>query len=100
VFVYTDFVNTVAALLQELLYGYWWIVIISVVMSWINPDPDNPIVRVIYSLTEPVFDWVRRRLPVFFGGLDLSPLVVIIAIRFIQAYFIPTFARLATSGLN
>jgi len=100
VFVYTNFVITVAELLHSVLQLYLWIVIISAVMSWIEPNPYNPIVRVIYSLTEPVFDWVRRRMPVFFGGLDFSPMVVMLAIWFVQAYFIPTFARLAISGLN
>jgi YggT family protein len=100
VFVYTNFVVTVASLLSSLLQVYLWVVIIAAVMSWIEPNPDNPIVRIIYSMTEPVFDWVRRRLPVFFGGLDFSPLIVMLVIWFVQAYFIPTFARLAISGFN
>jgi YggT family protein len=100
VFVYTNFVITVAALLSNLLQVYLWVVIISAVMSWIEPNPDNPIVRVISALTEPVFNWVRRRIPVFFGGLDFSPVIVMIAIWFVQSYFIPTFARLAISGFN
>ncbi len=99
-FVYTNFVITVAALLSNLLQVYLWVVIISAVMSWIEPNPDNPIVRVISALTEPVFNWVRRRIPVFFGGLDFSPVIVMIAIWFVQSYFIPTFARLAISGFN
>ncbi len=99
-FVYTNFVITVASLLSSVLQIYLYVVIISAVMSWIEPNPYNPIVRVIYSLTEPVFDWVRRRMPVFFGGLDFSPMIVMLAIWFVQAYFIPTFARLAISGLN
>ena len=89
VFVYTNFVVTVASLLSGILQLYMWVIIISAVMSWIEPNPYNPIVRVIYSLTEPVFDWVRQHLPVFFGGLDLSPMIVILAIWFIQSYFIP-----------
>jgi YggT family protein len=100
VFVYTNFVITVAQLLSSVLEVYLWVVIISAVMSWIEPNPYNPIVRVIYSLTEPVFDFVRRHLPVFFGGLDFSPIIVILVIYFVQSYFIPTFARLAISGFN
>jgi YggT family protein len=100
VFVYTNFVVTVASLLSSLLQVYLWVVIIAAVMSWIEPNPYNPIVRIIYSMTEPVFDWVRRRVPVSFGGLDFSPVIVMIAIWFVQSYFIPTFARLAISGFN
>jgi YggT family protein len=70
--------------LQELLNLYFWIVIIAVLMSWIEPNPYNPIVRFLYSVTEPVFDFVREHLPVVFGGIDFSPFVVIIAIGFVQ----------------
>lgn len=99
-FVYTNFIVAVFALLGSLLQLYFWIVVISAIMSWIEPNPYNPIVRAIYSLTEPVFDFVRRHIPVFFGGLDFSPMIVILAIWFMQMYFIPTFERLAISGFN
>jgi YggT family protein len=100
VFVWTNFVVFVASMLQGLLQLYFWVVIASAVLSWIEPNPYNPIVRFIYSVTEPVLDWVRRRVPVVFGGLDLSPIVVIVAIQFMQGYVIPTIERLAISGLS
>ncbi len=99
-FVWTNFVVFVASMLQGLLQLYFWVVIASAVLSWIEPNPYNPIVRFIYSVTEPVLDWVRRRVPVVFGGLDLSPIVVIVAIQFMQGYVIPTIERLAISGLS
>jgi YggT family protein len=80
-------VNTivfVATTLSGLLGIYIWIVIIATLLTWVHPDPYNPIVRTLYAMTEPVFDWVREHLPVYFGGLDLSPIVVIIAIEFTQ----------------
>ena len=77
-------VGFVFVTLQELLNLYFWIVIIAVLMSWIEPNPYNPIVRFLYSVTEPVFDFVREHLPVVFGGIDFSPFVVIIAIGFVQ----------------
>ncbi len=97
-FVWTNLVFWIANVLQSLLWAYLWVVIISAVMSWINPDPYNPIVRFIYSVTEPVFDFVRERLPVFFGGIDFSPIVVILAIQFLQQYLIPTLSRLLLFG--
>lgn len=97
-FVWTNLVFWIASVLQSLLWAYLWVVIISAVMSWINPDPYNPIVRFIYSVTEPVFDFVRERLPVFFGGIDFSPIVVILAIQFLQQYLIPTLSRLLLFG--
>lgn len=99
-FVYTNLVITIAQMLQTLLQLYMWVVIASAVLSWVEPNPYNPIVRFIYSVTEPVFDWVREHVPVFFGGIDFSPMVVILGIWFLQSYFIPTAARIAISGFS
>ncbi len=63
---------------------YMWIVIARVVISWVNADPYNPIVRAIVSVTEPVLYRIRRALPVFAGGIDFSPLVVFVGIIFVQ----------------
>lgn len=77
---------------------YFWIVIISAVLSWFSPDPYNPLVRAIYGMTEPVFDWVREHLPVLFGGLDLSPIVVIVVIEFIQLWVLPNLYNVLVYG--
>ena len=70
-------------ILSNLLDIYWYILIIRAVLSWMNPNPHNPIVRIIYMLTEPVLGPIRRVLPPM-GGLDLSPIVVLAAIWFLQ----------------
>jgi len=98
VFVWTNFVIWIAQMLQGFLWLYLWVVIISAVMSWIEPNPYNPIVRFVYSITDPVFDFVREHLPTNFGGLDFSPIVVIIAIEFFQQYLIPTLTRILVFG--
>ncbi len=87
----------IASNIQSLLWVYFWIVIISAVLSWIEPNPYNPIVRLIYGLTEPVFDFVREHLPVNFGGIDLSPIVVIIVIQILSQWAIPRLADLLVS---
>ena len=84
----------IASTLAFLLTMYRWIVIGSVLLSWVNPDPYNPIVRFIYSITEPLFDWVREHLPVVLGGLDLSPIVVFFAIGLIRQVLLPTLRDL------
>ncbi len=63
---------------------YMWIVIISALITWVNPDPYNPIVRFLYSVTEPVFATVRRRLPFRMTTIDFTPMLVILVIIFIQ----------------
>lgn len=89
---------TIAGIIEQLLTVYLWIVIISAVLTWIEPNPYNPIVRFIYSLTEPVFDFIREHLPVIFAGIDLSPIIVIIAIEILQVYAIPALANALTFG--
>lgn len=85
-------------IISPILGIYFWIVIIAAVMTWFSPDPYNPLVRAIYSMTEPVFDWVREHLPVAFGGIDFSPIVVIIAIQFVRAWALPNLFRLLVGG--
>ncbi|HVA81539.1 MAG TPA: YggT family protein [Candidatus Binataceae bacterium] len=88
----------IAQTLSGFLSIYLWIVIIAALLTWIEPNPYNPIVRFLYSVTEPVFDWVREHLPVLLGGIDLSPIVVIFAIEFLQQYLIPKVAMLLMYG--
>ncbi len=98
VFVWTNFVFWIAQVLSGILTLYFWIVIASAVMSWIDPNPYNPIVRTIRALTDPVFDFFREHLPVVLGGIDLSPIIVIIGIQFLQQYLIPTLTRILVFG--
>ena len=87
----------IASVLQGLLSVYFWIVIIAAVLTWIEPNPYNPIVRLIYSLTEPVFDFIREHLPVMFSGIDLSPIVVLIVIQILSQWAIPRLADILVS---
>jgi YggT family protein len=86
------------AIFDVLLYaltGLQWIVIIAVVISWVNPDPRNPIVRFLWSVTEPIFRPFRRLLPPSrTGGIDLSPLLVLLIIYLLTRFL----ARLAMSS--
>ena len=71
-------------LLIRLLDIYSWILIIRAILSWVNPNPYNPVVQILYRITEPVLAPVRRVVPPV-GGLDLSPLVVLVAIWIVMA---------------
>ena len=97
-FVWTNLVIWIAGILSSALYIYFWIVIIAALMSWIEPNPYNPIVRFIYSITEPVFDFVREHLPVVFGGIDFSPLIVILVIQLFQRVVIPSAVHALIPG--
>ena len=82
------FISALANVIYYVLFIYMWIIIIRAVLSWVSPDPYNPIVRFIHNITEPVLYQVRRRLPVSFGGIDLSPVVVLLAIMFLQNFVV------------
>jgi len=65
---------------------YKWIVIISALITWINPDPYNPIVRVLYGLTEPVYYKIRRVIPTTFGGIDIAPIILLFGLQFLEIF--------------
>ena len=95
--------QTIASIISELLQVYVWLVIISAILSWIQPSPYSPIypvVNFVYAVTDPVFDFVREHVPVVFGGVDLSPMVVIVVIWFLQMWLLPTLGNLFTPGYS
>ncbi len=91
------FIEALATVLDLALNVYMWIIIARALVSWVNPDPYNPIVRFLYNITEPVLGAIRRRLPLVVGGLDLSPLLVILGIVFLQRFLVATLLGLAQS---
>jgi YggT family protein len=93
-FVLANLLNAVAYILKIVLNIYMWIIVGRALISWVNPDPYNPIVKFLYRATEPLLYRVRRVLPVM-GGLDLSPLVVLLAIMFLQNFLVVSLFDLA-----
>ncbi len=63
---------------------YIWIVIIAALITWVQPNPYNPIVRFLWNVTEPVYRWIRRYIPTIFGGFDIAPIILILALEFLQ----------------
>jgi YggT family protein len=84
VYVVRELLLAAAWLVEYVLWAYMWIIVIRALISWVNPDPWNPIVRFLYQVTEPVLRPIRGRLP--FSGIDLSPMVVILIIYFLQRF--------------
>jgi len=65
---------------------YKWVIIISALLSWVRPDPYNPIVQMLYRLTEPAYALVRRFIPTVIGGMDLAPVIVIFILIFLETF--------------
>lgn len=83
------------------LWLYMWVVVVAALLSWVRPDPYNPIVRTLRALTEPVFWRVRQKLPfTYFNGVDLSPLVVIIALQFLNYVLTRSLGYLAMLAMQ
>ncbi len=94
-FVISNLLLALAKILHIVLTFYMWIIIARALLSWVNPDPYNPIVRFLYNVTEPVLHAIRRYLPVFFGGIDFSPMIVILLIMFLDNFLVPSLAQMA-----
>ena len=84
----------IAKIMDIALSIYMWLIIIRALISWVNPDPYNPIVRFLISVTEPVLEPIRRRLPLM-GGIDFSPIVAILAIIFLQTFAVQSLMQMA-----
>jgi YggT family protein len=92
-FVFGDLLITLARIVDTLLEIYKWVVIIAALISWVNPDPYNPIVKFLYSATEPVFRPIRRLIGYRLGPIDISPIIVILVIIFIQSFLLRTLIK-------
>ncbi len=93
-FVFANFLTAIAKILDIGLNIYFWMILGRAIISWVNPDPYNPIVRFLYQATEPVLHRIRRIIP-YMGGLDLSPLAAILIIMFIRWFVIATLLEVA-----
>jgi len=93
-FIFGNLIHAIAYILDTVLTLYMWIIIVSALISWVNPDPYNPIVRFLYSVTDPVLRQIRRRIgPAM--GIDISPMIVILLIMFIKHFLIASLFGVA-----
>jgi YggT family protein len=93
------FLMAAANVLNIVLVFYMWLIIARAILSWVSPDPFNPIVRFIHNMTEPVLFQIRKRFPMTFGGIDISPIIVILAIYFLKDFAVNTLLRFSATLL-
>ena len=96
-FILGNLLQAVASILGSLLWLYFWILVIRIVLSWVNADPDNPIVRFLSSVTDPVLYSLRRLLPfpTTIGYVDLTPLLLMLFIQFLQIFLVQSLVDLS-----
>jgi YggT family protein len=97
-FVLANFIDALSMVVYWALSIYIWIIVARVLISWVNPDPYNPIVIFLSRATEPVLYPIRKRLP-FPGGIDISPLIVIIVVLVLRTFLVRTLKELALRTL-
>jgi YggT family protein len=96
VFIFGNLLHAVAEIINMMLTIYLWVIVARALVSWVNPDPYNAVVQFLYKLTEPVLSPIRRLLGSYSIGLDISPLIAILCIYFLQMFLVRTlmdFAR-------
>jgi len=88
------FLQALAAVIDVVLTMVMIVVIARAILSWVSPDPYNPIVRIINQISEPILFPIRRRVP-YIGGIDLSPLIALLLVMFLNNFLVPTLQRIA-----
>lgn len=95
-FVVANFIQACAFIINWLLNILWWLILVRALLSWVNPDPYNPIVQFLYKTTEPILQPLRRVLPMSLRfGLDLSPLIAFALIYFLRLFLVPSLVQLS-----
>jgi YggT family protein len=94
-FVLANLIDALAQVIGLALTFYMWLIIARALISWVNPDPYNPVVQFLYKVTEPVLYPIRRMMGSYSIGIDLSPLIAIFIIIFLQSFLVASLHQLA-----
>ncbi len=92
-FILANFIEAIALVIKFILFMYYWLILIRAIISWVNPDPFNPLVQFLYRMTEPVLEPIRRILPPL--AIDVSPILAFMAIMFLQHFLVISLFDLA-----
>jgi len=90
------------SLLTIISFGLWlysWVIIVAAIISWVQPNPFNPLVQVLWRLTEPVYQLIRRYIPTQMGGFDFAPILVLIVINLFQMLINQIISNLTLMGV-
>ena len=95
-FVFANFLVAIAQIVDILLTILYWLILIRALISWVSPDPYNPIVQFLYKITEPILEPIRRILPLGMRlGIDISPIIAFLAIMFLKSFLVRTLFGIA-----
>lgn len=90
------FLVSVANLLHIVITAYTWVIIAAALISWVNPDPYNKVVQILYRITTPAYELVRKtRIPTVFGGIDIAPIIVLLVLLFLDMFVVGLLFEIA-----
>ena len=95
-FILSNLLLSIARLLDIIITLLYWLIIIRALVSWVNPDPFNPIVQFLQRTTEPILSPIRRALRMQFWKIDITPIIAVLALIFLQSFLVQTIKDLAT----
>ena len=96
-FILSNFLIAVANIAEVAINILWWLIIIRALISWVNPDPDNPIVQFLYAVTDPILSPIRRVLPAHLRfGIDISAIIAFLAIIFLKSFLVRTLLEISS----
>jgi len=95
--VFSTLIEAVAQLLHMVISIYIWVIIIAALISWVKPDPYNPIIQTLYRLTEPAYAVVRKYIPTAIGGIDLAPIIIILGLQFFDLFIVKILFQMASN---
>ncbi|MEF3191135.1 MAG: YggT family protein [Campylobacterales bacterium] len=93
----SNFLVALAELLSIIINLYTWVVIIAALITWVQPNPYNPVVQLLWRLTNPAYRIMRRYIPTVVGGLDIAPIILILILKFIDLFLVRTLLEFAHS---
>ncbi|MBC8436662.1 MAG: YggT family protein [Candidatus Omnitrophica bacterium] len=95
-FIFANLINTAAYILDIALMILWWLILVRAIISWVNPDPRNPLVQLLYKTTEPILYPIRKMLPGSLKfGIDISPIIAFLIIMFLKSFLIRTLVDIS-----
>ncbi|QTA92606.1 YggT family protein [Desulfonema magnum] len=96
-FIIGHFIKAIAVVLEMVLNIYMLLIIANAILSWVNPDIYNPVVRFVHNVTDPLLAHIRRTIPVVFSGIDFSPIIVLVGIAFLNNFLVGSLYSLAAT---
>ncbi len=95
-FILANLISSVAGVIDILLTLYYWLIVVRALISWVNPDPFNPIVQFLYNVTEPALYPIRKIIPASLRlGIDVSPIIAFLIVMFLKKFLVSTLIDIA-----